>query len=174
MRIYLVGYMGSGKSTLGREMSKKLGFRYVDLDEMMEKEARKPVDRVFTEKGEERFRIIEARLLRETKRLFNVIVGTGGGAASFEDNMYWMNQNGITVYLKVSSGELYHRLVVNKTERPLLRDVDDIKLMEQIQSHIAFREPYYETAKHLIKGDSITSTRVLKVLNIGESAVVKR
>ena len=166
MRIYLVGYMGSGKSTMGKELSKKLGYRHIDLDENIEKETRKTIDRVFEEKGEEKFRQIEMRLLHETKRMYNIVVATGGGAASFEENMDWMNKNGITVYLKVSTGTLFHRLSRIRAERPLLKNLDDIKLMEQVQTHLAQREPQYLKAKHIIKGDNITVSRVVKLLNV--------
>ena len=166
MRIYLVGYMGSGKSSMGKELARKLGYRHIDLDEMIEKETRKTIDRVFEEKGEEKFRTVEMRLLHETKRLFNIVVATGGGAPIFEDNMEWMNSNGITIYLKVSPGELFHRLMKDKSERPLLKNLDDVKLMEQIQAHMAVREPFYAKAKHTIKGDSIKVDRLMKLLNV--------
>lgn len=166
MRIYLVGYMGSGKTTLGKEVARKLGFRHINLDDMIEKDQRKTIDRVFEEKGEEKFRVIETRILLETKRLYNIIVSTGGGTAASSDNMDWMNQNGITLYLKVSPGELFHRLVKIKSERPLIKNLDDMMLMEQIDSHLAHREPHYSKAKHHVKGDNITSIRILNLLNI--------
>lgn len=166
MRIYLVGYMGSGKSTLGKELAKKIGFRLIDIDEMIEKDTRKTIEKVFEEKGEDRFRVVEQRLLRETKRMFNVVIATGGGAACYEDNMDWMNQNGITVYLKVSPGAIFHRLTQAKAQRPLIKSVQDVDLMEMIQAHLVLREPFYEKAKHTIKGDAVKVAKLMTQLKL--------
>lgn len=166
MRVFLVGYMGCGKSTLARELSKSLGFRHIDLDDKIEKEARKPIDFVFTDRGEERFRNLEARLLRETRRLYNIVVATGGGTACFHENMEWMNQNGITVYIQHTSEALFNRLLPVRQERPLTKGLSEEALKEQIETHMALREPHYNKAKHILKGETASTEKIISMLKL--------
>lgn len=146
MKIFLVGFMGSGKSTLGKKLSELMNVSFIDLDSKIEESEGKSVSQIFKERGEEYFRNLEAEALRKTARIRNAVIATGGGAPCFYDNMEWMNENGVTVYLKAEPGELYHRLLKERETRPLLAHMGDVALFDYIMSSLAHREPYYARA----------------------------
>ena len=128
-RIFLIGYMGAGKTTVGKVLSQQLGLSFIDLDHYIEGRYHKTVGQLFAERGEEAFRDIERRMLREVAAFENVLVSTGGGAPCFFDNIEFMNEAGQTVYLKVSVEELAKRLELCKSTRPILkgRSGDELK-----------------------------------------------
>jgi len=146
-RIYLVGYMGSGKTTIGRKLAKKLDFQFVDVDHFIENRQRKTVSEIFSEKGEDAFRLMEHKALEEISLFENVIVSTGGGAPCFYNNMELMNKSGLTIFLKTSPEELTKRLSITKNKRPLLKG----KTPEEIQTFVAGslekRNYYYHQAR---------------------------
>ena len=146
-RIYLIGYMGSGKTTIGRSLAKKLNFQFVDIDHFIENRQRKTISEIFSEKGEEAFRLIEHKAIEEISLFENVIISTGGGTPCFYNNMELMNKNGFTIYLRTSPEELIKRLSMAKIKRPLLKG----KTPEQIQTFIAEnlekRNHYYNQAR---------------------------
>jgi shikimate kinase len=146
MKVFLVGFMGSGKSTLGKKLSELMNVSFIDLDNRIEESEGKSVSEIFKERGEEYFRNLEAEALRKTSRIRNAVIATGGGAPCFYDNMEWMNENGVTVYLKAEAGELYHRLLKERETRPLLAHLGDVALFDYIMSSLAHREPYYALA----------------------------
>ena len=161
MRIFLVGFMGSGKSTLGKKLSELMEIPFIDLDEKIEAGEEKSVSEIFFANGEEYFRKIEADMLRKTLRNADAIIATGGGTACFYDNMKWMNENGITVYLETAPGELYHRLLKEREMRPLLASLGDVALFDFILSSLAHREPYYIQAALKVSGKATTAASVL-------------
>src|SRR5215510_8108006 len=134
MKIFLVGFMGSGKSTLAEKLSELMDVSFIDLDSKIEESEGKSVNEIFKERGEEYFRSLEAEALRKTARVRDAIIATGGGAPCFNDNMEWMNENGVTVYLKAEPGELYHRLLKERETRPLLASLGDVALFDFIMS----------------------------------------
>ena len=154
MRIYLVGYMGCGKSTIGRKVADKLGISFVDLDKYIEERYFKSVPVIFAEEGEERFREKERISLLEVSQFENVIVGTGGGAPCFFDNMEVMNNNGITVYIAPDTDVLATRLLKSKTERPLIAGKSPEELILFINNALLKRAPFYEKAKIIIRGEN--------------------
>ena len=156
--------MGSGKSTVGKELAKKLGYRFVDLDKMIEKKTDKTIDKIFQKQGEEKFRVIEKKQLYETQKIYNAVISTGGGTPCFFDNMDWMNEHGATIYLKMPVGALFHRLGNSKVERPLLSGLSDVELMEQIMTHLAKREPFYLKANHVMDGHDVRIDKLVKLL----------
>lgn len=164
MRIYLIGYMGSGKTTLGKELAAKLKYRFMDLDKQIEKKTKKTIADIFRKKGEDKFRVMEKKELHETKKSRNIVIATGGGTPCFFDNMDWMNEHGVTIYLEVSAGVLFYRLVKEKAERPLLKDLTDVELMEQIVIHLTTRESFYSKAKLVVKGEKIKMDKLLKTI----------
>ena len=121
IRIFLTGYMGAGKTTLGKAFARKLNIPFVDLDWYMEERFHKTVGELFSERGEAGFRELERSMLHEVGAFENVIISTGGGAPCFFDNMEFMNQNGITVFLDVDPEVLFRRLRIAKQQRPILQ-----------------------------------------------------
>ncbi|MCX6291864.1 MAG: AAA family ATPase [Bacteroidetes bacterium] len=155
MRIYLVGYMGSGKSKAGKALAAAMRCKFLDTDAMIEESAGMNVPLLFSEKGEDYFRRLEKKILRLTEQHPNVVVATGGGLPCFHDNMNWMNEHGITVYLEANEGLLFHRLATSKQERPLLQNLDAVSLMEKISRHLTERTPVYNLAKIKINAASL-------------------
>jgi shikimate kinase len=164
MRIYLIGYMGSGKSSRGAELAAKLGFTFIDLDAMIEKEAKKTISEIFNDSGEQVFRELERTALRKTFKKNNIVVATGGGTPCFFDNLKEMREHGTTIYLKASNGLLFHRLALSKEERPLLKDLKDVELVLQIKDQMAFREPFYEKANYEIEALDLKANDLVKLL----------
>ncbi len=149
-RIFLVGYMGCGKTTTGKRLSKKYGLDFVDLDHYIESRYFKTVSQLFNEKGESGFREIERDLLREVADFENVIISTGGGTACFFDNMEFMNQKGETVYLRAPATDLTAYLRTASKDRPLLAQKNEKELFDFISGMLKKREPFYSQAKHTI------------------------
>lgn len=146
-RIFLIGYMGVGKTTLGKLLSKELNVEFIDLDKYIENRYRKTIKEIFAEKGEDKFRIIEREMLREVATFQNVLISTGGGAPCFFDNMEVMNRQGITVYVKASVEQLVSRLLASKNVRPIIQNKSPQELKEFVTEHLAQRESFYERAK---------------------------
>ncbi len=149
-RIILVGYMGSGKTTVGKALSKDTGLMFYDLDWYIESRMRKSVSQIFAERGEEGFRKIEYNMLHEVAEFEDVIISCGGGTPCFFDNMDYLNQQGDVVYLKASPDTLYKHLLMAKVERPLLKDKSPEELIAYITEHLKEREPFYSQAQYTL------------------------
>lgn len=154
-RIFLIGYMGAGKTTVGKELSEQLGLSFIDLDCYIEGRYHRTVGQLFVEKGEEAFRDIERRMLREVATFEDILVSTGGGVPCFFDNMEFMNGVGTTVYLKVSVGELTKRLEVCKNTRPVLKGRSGEELRKFISESLEKREPFYTKASVLFEAEEM-------------------
>ncbi len=153
-RIYLTGFMASGKSTIGPKVAEALGYQFLDLDEEIERQAGKPVQDIFAQQGEAAFRRLEARLLRETHSQEDIVVSLGGGALTIEDNLVFAKSAGCVIYLRVEMDELMARLLRSSSERPLLRGaggekLDAPELRRKVEAMLALRDPFY-TRAHLI------------------------
>ncbi|MDH6535199.1 shikimate kinase [Parabacteroides sp. PM5-20] len=148
-RIFLIGYMGAGKTTVGKELAKQTGLTFIDLDGYIEARFHKTVGQLFQEKGEVVFREIEQKMLQEVAAFEDVLVSTGGGAPCYFDNMEYMNACGKTIYLKVSVEELSKRLEVGKQVRPVLKGRVGEELKLFIEESLQKREGFYKQA-HLI------------------------
>ena len=149
-RIILVGYMGSGKTTVGKALSKQTGLMFYDLDWYIENRMRTSVSQLFTERGEEAFRKIEYNMLHEVAEFADVIISCGGGTPCFFDNMDYLNQQGDVVYLKSSPEVLYKHLLMAKVERPLLKGKSPEELIAYITEHLQQRAPFYEKARYTL------------------------
>ena len=149
-RIILVGYMGSGKTTVGKALSKEMGMMFYDLDWYIESRMRKTVSELFAERGEEAFRKIEYNMLHEVAEFEDVIIICGGGTPCFFDNMDYLNQQGDVVYLKATPETLYKHLLMAKVERPLLKGKSPEELIAYITEHLKEREPFYQKARHTV------------------------
>lgn len=158
-RLFLVGYMGCGKTTTGKRIAKKYGLGFIDLDQYIEKRFFKTIPQIFAERGEDGFRKLEHNMLEEVSAFEDVIISTGGGAACFYDNMDLMNASGETVYLKASAKGLFDYLKSAKQNRPLLQGKSDEELLQFITEALTQREPFYLKAKHYV--DSTDTSDVL-------------
>ena len=145
-RIIIIGYMGAGKTTVGRALAAELGIEFYDLDWYIESRMRKTVKQLFDEVGEEGFRKIEHNMLHEVAEFENVVISCGGGTPCFFDNMAYMNQQGDTVYLKANPEILYKHLKMGKSVRPLLLNKTPEEVQVFITEQLANREPYYSRA----------------------------
>ncbi|MDD6907185.1 MAG: shikimate kinase, partial [Bacteroidaceae bacterium] len=132
MRIFLIGFMGSGKTTLGKAFARAMQLQFIDLDWYIEERFHKTVQELFAERGEEGFREIERRMLHEVGEFEDVIIAAGGGTPCFFDNIQYMNRVGKTVFLDVVPEVLFRRLNIAKSKRPLLAGKDDAELMSFI------------------------------------------
>ena len=149
-RIILIGYMGAGKTTVGKALSKELGIIFYDLDWYIESRMRKTVSEIFAERGEEGFRKIEYNMLHEVAEFEDVIISCGGGTPCFFDNMDYLNQQGQTVYLKAEPEVLYKHLQMAKVERPLLKGKSKEELLTFIKEQLEKREPFYTKARYTL------------------------
>jgi len=148
--LYLVGYMGTGKTTVGKLMAKKLNRSFTDVDEFIESRYNQTIASIFEERGEAGFREIEHRALQEICKFENAVVSTGGGLPCFFDNMDVMNRTGITIYLKASAEDLLHRISFNKQKRPLTNGKNPEELQNFVEANLKKREPFYNQARLII------------------------
>lgn len=139
--------MGSGKTTLGKALSKATGMMFYDLDWYIESRMRKTVAQLFAERGEDDFRRIEYNMLHEVAEFENVIISCGGGTPCFFDNIDYLNRQGDVVYLKATPDVLYRHLQMARVERPLLKDKTPEELVDYISGHLKAREPFYSKAR---------------------------
>lgn len=148
--VYLLGYMGAGKTTVGKRLAERLGWEFRDLDWMIEDRGGMAVKDIFAERGEDGFRNLERDMLRETAAMKNVVVAVGGGTPCFFDNMDFMKRNGRTVYLNASVETLMEHIHITMKDkpsgRPLLEGMDDEDMSRFISRNLAEREPYYTKA----------------------------
>jgi len=155
MRIYLIGYMASGKSNLGRQLAEKLGFSFIDLDYVFEERFRISVLDFFEKYDEAGFRKIEQSLLHETTTFNNVVISTGGGTPCYFDNMHLIKKSGISLYLHWTIPTLVERLKHVKRKRPLLKDIPAEELQDKVTKHLTEREFYYNQADYTIDMDNL-------------------
>lgn len=153
-RIFLIGYMGSGKSTIGKVLAKTMQFSFVDLDLFIEQRFHKSISQIFAESGELAFREIEKRMLIEISSYEKVIISTGGGTPVFEDNMSFMKMKGETVFLDVSETILANRLSKAKDKRPLIAAKSNEEIRTFIHENLNKRRAFYELSKHTLKIDN--------------------
>ena len=155
--IILLGYMGAGKTSVGKAMARKLGLSFYDLDFFIEERFRRKVADIFAERGEEGFRKIEYNMLHELAEFEDVVIAVGGGTPCFFDNMDYMNSKGITVFMNASPEIIVRHLKISHTVRPLLQQKQGQELIDHISHHLEQRLPYYEKAQYNIKVDTLDS-----------------
>ena len=163
MRIFLIGFMGCGKSTIGRALASALNFTFIDLDTFLEKRYFRSIPQIFAEEGEAGFRLKERKILEEVSAFDDVIVATGGGVPCFFDNMDLMNKTGFCFFLDVDTDSLVNRLIHAKTERPLIKEKSPEELHVFIEGLLAKRRPFYEKAEYILKGSEITPELVVEL-----------
>ena len=155
IRIFLTGYMGAGKTTLGKALARDLGVSFIDLDWYIEERFHKTVGELFAERGEAGFRELEKNVLLEVGEFEDVVISTGGGAPCFFDNMDYMNRTGRTVFLDVRPAVLFRRLRLAKQQRPILQGKKDGELLAFIEEALAKRAPFYTQAQYVFNADEL-------------------
>lgn len=164
-RIYLLGYMGSGKSTLGNRLAKSIGYDFIDTDQTFEQKHQIDLEKYFRIYGEKKFRMLEQEVLHETFQLDRAIISTGGGTPCFKDNMQQIKANGFSVYLRMPAEALYQRLIQTKRIRPLTAGLKDQELLDFIHKTLEKRDLYYEQADLCISGINLKPKDLITVLS---------
>lgn len=164
--IFLVGFMGAGKSTIGPILAKELEYTFADLDDYIEEREGVSITEIFEAKGEDYFREVEAQTLRSfTGRPASYVIASGGGTPCFKDNISWMNQHGLTIFLNPDLSELVARLAPMRAHRPLLQKVPEPQLSLYIAQMLSQRMPYYTLAHlHWTKSSSPTKSELFEFL----------
>ena len=152
--VFLVGYMGSGKSTTGQLLAEQLNWPFFDLDQEIEDKTGRSIPDIFKEEGEEVFRTIEHDSLWELVAMYSKgIVATGGGTPCFQDNLEVMKKNGKGIFIDVPETLLFDRLRTQIFTRPVLASMNEDQLMEFIAQHLRDRRPFYQQADYIVRGD---------------------
>lgn len=144
--------MGSGKTTAAKKLAAALGWSFIDLDKKIEENTGKLIPDLFSQYGETWFRIVEAEVLRTLKDQENTVISTGGGTPCHDHNMDFMLETGLTIYLKLTPGQLKSRLTGSKTVRPLIKDLDPDDLLGFIENKLSLREEWYNRAEITVEG----------------------
>lgn len=163
-RVYLIGFMGSGKSRLGRDLSKKMEIQNIDLDKFIESSMLMTVPEIFETYGEEEFRRIEHEKLKELSAFENVIISTGGGAPCYHNNMELMNATGTTIFLNPTIEKLVYRLLKSKNKRPLIDGMKEKELTAFCETKLKERLPFYEKAQFTINREELKLKKIIKVI----------
>lgn len=143
-KIFLVGFMGCGKSTLGKKISSKLGKQFIDLDDFIEDAEGMTIGEIFEKRGEDAFRVLEKEHLHTIINAYDdVVVSCGGGAPCYFDNMKTMLENGVVVYIKLPAEVLVSRLKGETNQRPLVANLGEEELLDFVKSKLLDRIPYY-------------------------------
>ncbi|MDY0253219.1 MAG: shikimate kinase [Tenuifilaceae bacterium] len=158
MKVFLIGFMASGKTTIGEELAKVLHYRFIDLDQFIEKQEGQSIKAIFELHGEDKFREIENKALRDVAAMEgNIVIASGGGTSCFYNCVDFMNKSGVTVYLRAEVEELLARLIESKTERPLLWGKSKDELNNYIIRVLDERKKYYEKAKITVRINDINA-----------------
>ena len=166
MLIFLVGYAGCGKSSLGKRLARRLEGRYVDTDKLVERSVGATVADIFYYEGEEYFRRAEREVLEGLiEECFDGVVATGGGLATWQDNAERMNEVGTTVYLRRSPEQILSRMSdYGREKRPMFRGKSDEELLEFMHKHMAEREPHYVKAHITIECDRVSDDEAVEMI----------
>lgn len=164
MRLVLLGYMGSGKSSIGKKLARALRLKFIDLDQYIEEKESASIAQLFKEKGEIYFRTAEHERLNELLRTQdNFVLALGGGTPCYAGNIELINKEATSIYLKCSIKQLERRLKRAKSKRPLIADVDDDKLSEFIAKHLFERAPFYEQASITVDANQLQAKVVEEI-----------
>jgi shikimate kinase len=164
MRIFLLGFMGSGKSSIGKRLAAHLNLEFIDLDSYMEERFKMSVTNIFAQFGEKHFRDLEQLSLKEILRLQDFVLACGGGTPCFYQNMEIMNNSGETFYIKMNQKALTVRLANAKKVRPLLMGVTQDEMPDKISEILEKREVFYNQAKHIVDGVNLKVDDILRLL----------
>ncbi len=164
-KIFLIGFMGCGKSKLGKALASELELPFLDLDDLVETKNQMSIPELFVAFGEQGFREREKQTLQEAAMANNAIIATGGGAPCFFDNMEWMNNNGITIFIDTPIKILADRLINARVERPLVKGKSHEELIAFIEMKLAERRPFYKQAQLILTGEDLSASDLIEALN---------
>jgi shikimate kinase len=164
--IFFIGFMGCGKTTLGRKLALRLGYEFIDLDHILEAEVGMTIAEYFSVFGEDAFRTLESEVLKRTSYPDRAVISTGGGLPCFFDNMQWMNTHGKTIYIKLSSKTLADRLENEKGKRPVLNGAKGKDLVDFIEEKLTERDKFYNQATVVADGLGLTAEKVEQLLKV--------
>ncbi|MNY14082.1 Shikimate kinase [compost metagenome] len=142
---------------MGKKLAQKLGYTFVDLDHEIEKSLGSTIGEYFASHGEDAFRKLESETLKTFDYSANAVIATGGGAPCFFDNMDWMNENGLSIYIEMSPAALAKRLESGKDKRPLLKDLTEAQMIEFIEKKLNERNVFYQRALLKVNGINLTA-----------------
>lgn len=166
-RIILIGYMGAGKTTLGKALARVTKRPFYDLDQYIESRLHTTIPQIFAERGEAGFREIEKNMLHEVAEFEDVVLSCGGGTPCYSDNMDYLNEQGETVFLRATPQVLKEHLLMGKTQRPLIQGKSPDELIGFIAENLQKRLPFYSKAKHVIDIDVIhTQEEIINYANL--------
>ena len=170
MKVFLIGFMASGKTTIGERLAQELGYNFIDLDGYIEQKEGKTIKELFEIRGEEHFRSIESEALRDVSKLDdNHVIASGGGTSCFYNSVDFMNKVGITIYLKAEIPELLARLIKAKNNRPLLWGKNEEELNRYIARVLNERKKYYEKARITVSINQINIQMLAKTIRAIQS-----
>lgn len=151
MKILLIGYMGSGKSTIGKRLAKELHMDFIDMDDWIEERAGQSIGQIFKDNGVDHFRLLETKTLTKLSKKENLVIATGGGAPCFNNNIRRMLEMGKVIYLQSSPEKLANRLQSETDHRPILKGKNDKALLKFIKEQLAERRKFYNQAHLTIR-----------------------
>lgn len=163
-KIFLVGFMGSGKSTFGKKLAKAMHFPFIDLDKEIEKKAKCSVHDIFKYLGEDTFRKMESETLKSFEQEASFVMATGGGTPCYFDNLPYIQSQGTSIYLELDIKSLYNRLSKAKNIRPTIKGKKEDELLNFIEEHFAKRKHIYEQADHRVNGLNLEVESVIEWL----------
>lgn len=166
MRIFLIGFMGCGKSSIGKELASSLKCSFLDIDHFIEKNEGSSIVDIFKEKGEDEFRKIEHAYLKNVVLFNNTVISTGGGTPCYFNNMEIIKHNGVSIYLKYNADTLSLRLFKNKNQRPLLKEFTHINdLKTYINELLKTREHFYMQSDLILEEEKISVNTIVEALS---------
>lgn len=163
-KIFLIGFMGSGKSTFGKKLAKELHLPFIDLDKIIEEQAKCSVSDIFKYLGEDTFRKMESEALKSFEHLNGFVMATGGGTPCYFNNIEYINSTGTSIYIELDTKTIYNRLSNAKNIRPTIKGKKDNELMQFIEDTFQKRKEIYEKAKYRVNGLSVDVKSVVGLL----------
>ena len=164
--IFLIGFMSSGKSKIGRQLAKKLNRTFIDLDAAIEKKEGRSISEIFEKEGEEAFRLLETNALKDIEENASLVLALGGGTPCYHDNIQLIKEKGKSIYLKIDEGILIGRLRQDLGKRPLIKDLNNEQVSEFVKTKLQEREEVYLKADHVLEDNNPTPAKLIELLKL--------
>lgn len=163
-KIFLIGFMGSGKSTFGKKLAKEMQLTFIDLDKVIEEKAKCSVSDIFKYLGEDTFRTMESEALKSFEHIDGFVMATGGGTPCYFNNIEYINNSGISIYIELDTKSIYNRLINAKNIRPTIKGKKEDELMQFIEETFSHRKDIYEKATFKVNGLNLDVKKVVEFL----------